>query len=121
MATTSAMMASAHTTSMSVKPPSPAPRSARPAGDVGGRAGAAFGIVGAVGDDVIGAVLSGRTVDVGLAPRIVRHRSALEIGTVPGLDVAGRAHQRHQPFRRGRITAGVEVEQIERARETLDL
>src|SRR6476659_6565430 len=121
MAATSAMMASAHTTSMSVKPPSLALRSARPAGDVGGCAGAAFIAVRAIGHDVISAVLSGRTIDVRLSPRVIRHAAALEIGAVPGRNVAGRADQRHQAFRGGRIAAGVEVEQVERAREALDL
>src|SRR5712675_2029617 len=89
--------------------------------DIGRRPGPAFLPVGAVGDDFIGAALRRRTVDIGLAPGIVRQAAALEIRPVPSRQAAGGLHQRDQPVGGGGIASGIEEKQIERARKALDL
>src|ERR1700730_8457641 len=118
-------MASTHTTSSSVKPaagPSSAlPSSALPARDVLRGACSTFCSIRTVREDVIGSILSGRAVDVRIAPRIGRHDAALEIRPVPGRDVGGLAHQRGKSLRAARIAPGVEIIQIERAGEAFDL
>src|SRR5262249_10946547 len=120
-AASSAMMATTQTISSRVKPACAAKRSARPADDVGRRTGSTFLPIGSVADDVISAVLAGRPVDVGLTPGIVGDEAALEIRSVPGLRPAGTLRQRGEPFRTRRIPSGVEIIEIERAAEALDL
>src|SRR5665213_3915459 len=108
------MMARTQTTSIRVKPPSPGPRSVRPADNIGGGSCAALLPVGAIGRDVIRTVLPWRAINILLAPRVVRNHTALQIRAVPCRNRSGILHQRRQSFRRVGITAGVEIEQIER-------
>src|SRR3984957_14226307 len=117
-----AMIAITQTVSISVKPSCVSCGLFIRRGRYVGRGPAStFDAVGAVGGDLVGAVLAGRTVDVGLAPRIVRQLAALEIRAVPCGEPAGRLDECGQAFRRRRITTGVEIEQLERAGEALDL
>src|SRR5664279_3520216 len=121
MAASNPMMARTQTTSMRVKPPSPTRRLAGPADNIGRRSGPAFLTIGAIRHDIIGTVLSWRTVNIRLAPRVVRHNAALQVWTVPRLNRSGGLHQRVQPFPAVRITTGIEIEQIERASKALNL
>src|SRR5690349_23038509 len=75
--------------------------------DIGGRAGAALLPIGAVGDDLIEAAFGRRSIDVGLAPRIIRHVAALEIRPVPSRHAVDRLHQRLQAFGGGGISPGI--------------
>src|SRR3984885_2064201 len=120
-----AMMASTHTISSKVKPRS-APSLIFRTGqvierNVGGYPAAAFLAVGAVRYDVIGSVLPWRTVDVAVVPGIVGDVAALEIGPVPGSDAWRRPDQGCQAFRCRWKAAGIEIEQVERAAEALQL
>src|SRR5271170_357560 len=122
MAASIAMIATTHTVSSSVNP------SCAPTGLVIGRGrnigrhpGSTFDAVGTVRNDFIRTVLSGRAVQISLAPRIVRHAAALEVRSVPGGESAGRLDERGKPLRARRISPGIEIEQLERAREALDL
>src|SRR5580698_1179354 len=124
-AASSAMMARTHTISSKVKPRS-APLFIFRTGQVverniGGYPAAPFLAIGAVRYDVIGSVLSWRPVHIAVVPGIVGDIAALEIGPVPGGDARRRPHQRGQAFRCRWKTAGVEIEQVERAPEALQL
>src|SRR5882672_3146870 len=123
-AASSAMMASTHTISSKVKPRSAASLIFRGHAferNVGRNPAAAFLAVGAVGHDVVGTVFAGRAVDVSVAPRIGRHAAALQIRSVPGRDAGRALYERRQSLGSRRKPAGVEIEQVERARETLQL
>src|SRR5262249_53184035 len=121
MGATKRMTASTQTISSRTTPSSAVKKSARPALNVRRRAGAALLAVRAVRDDVIGSMLAGRSVDVGAPPRIVGNGAGPQVRAVPGIDPAGPLGQRAEAFAGRRIAAGIEIEQIERAREALDL
>src|SRR6185436_16091985 len=122
MAARIATMATTATTSISVKPSVAPVPSALPARDVLCRACSTFRPIRAVGKEIVGpAFLSGRTIDVSIAPGIGRNLAALQVRAVPGRDVAGPAHQRRQSFRAARVAPGIEEEQVERAAEAFDL
>src|SRR3954471_7827785 len=116
MAARIATIASTHTISSSVKP-----ASALPARDVLSSARSSLCPVGAVRKNVVSPVLSRRAVHIRVAPRIGRYIAAFQIGPVPRIDAARPLHQRGETLGAVRITAGVEEEEVERARETLDL
>src|SRR6202162_1513989 len=123
-AASSAIMASTHTISSRVKPRSATSLIFRGVvfeRNVGGNPAAAFLTVGSVGHDVIRATLSGRTIHVAVVPRIVGNVAALQIGSVPGGNARRLADQSRQSFCRGGKPAGVEIEQVERARKALQL
>src|SRR5689334_8033969 len=140
MAASSPMIASTATISSRTTPSSPAllgayprrrtgdhfagicaKRSALPALNVRRRAGAALLAVRAVRDDVVRSMLAGRAVDVGAAPGVGGNLTGPQVRPVPGVDAAGPRGQRGEAFAGGRIAAGIEIEQVERAREALDL
>src|SRR5438876_7005158 len=121
MAASIATIATTQTISMRVKPSSPRTRSALPACDVRGSPGAALLSVGAVRDDVVGAVLARQAVDVGIAPWVGRDDVSFQIGPVPGHGIAGTLHQGRQALRTRRIAAGVEEVEVERAGKARDL
>src|SRR6266436_3354734 len=77
--------------------------------------------VGAVRHDFIGATLSGRSINIGLAPRIVRDGATFQIGTIPSRQSRGGLDKCSQALRRGRVSSCVQIEQIERAGEALNL
>src|SRR5271166_3241054 len=56
-----------------------------------------------------------------MPPWISWHRSALQVGAVPRLGAARTLHQRRKPLAAGGISSVVEIEQIERAGEALNL
>src|SRR4051812_23644318 len=116
MAARIATIASTHTISSSVKP-----ASALPARNVLSSARSSLCPVGAVRKNVVGPVLSRRAVHIRIAPRIGRHLAAFQIWPVPRIDAAGALHQRAETLGAVRITAGVEEEEVERAREAFDL
>src|SRR6185295_13867855 len=116
-----AMIATTQTISSKVKPASPGRASARPTGDVRRGSSATFLSVRAIGEKIIGAVLSRRAVDIGSAPGIGRNNGAFQVRSVPGRDGAGTLHQRREALGGVRVSPGVEEEQIERAAEALDL
>ena len=76
--------------------------------------------VGAVRNDIVGAMIAGALVDVGLAPGIGWH-FLLEIGSVPSVDCAGLLIERGKSFLRRRIAADIETKRIERRAQQLDL
>src|SRR5215831_21046055 len=121
MAANKPMIASTQTISSRTTPSSAVTKSARPALNVRRRAGAALLAVRAVRDDVIGAVLAWRSVDVSVPPGIIGNEARAQIRPVPGIDAAGALRQGGETFARGRIAAGIEIEQVERAREALHL
>src|SRR3954451_6678509 len=85
------MMASTQRISISAKPASPRPFSARAAGDISRCSTAAFLTVGAKGNNLVGRALARRTIDVTVAPGIVRHNAAAQVRPVPaGRVVAAR-------------------------------
>src|SRR3954447_19543327 len=94
--------------------------SARAACDVGCRSTAAFLSVGAERDDLVRRALARRTIDIAMAPRIVRNHAAPQIRSVPARRVVG-ARQRGETLAGVRISSEVEIIQIERARKTFDL
>src|SRR5262249_2825504 len=87
--------------------------SARPALNVRRRAGAALLAVRAQRDDVIGAVLAWRSVDVRTPPWIVGYEAGAQIWPVPRVDAPRARCQRAETFARGRIASGIEIEQVE--------
>src|ERR1700675_3119928 len=66
-------------------------------------------------------MLPRRTVHIAVAPGIVGDIAALEIGPVPGGDARRRPNQRRQAFGGRWKPPGVEIEQVERAPEALQL
>src|SRR5215475_12664303 len=119
-------MATTATISRSVNPAVNLPRrltlslDAR-SGYIGGGPGSALLSVSAERNDLIGAAFSGRAIDVSLAPRIIRHGAALQIRAVPRRQSWCRLDECGQALRRGRVAARIQIEQIKRAREALDL
>src|ERR1700733_7100664 len=97
MAASSATMARTQTTSINVNP-AEAPASACPAVDIGCGSRATFLPVGSIGNDIVRAVLAGRAIEIDIAPRIGRNKTALQIGPVPGRYGARPLHQRRQAF-----------------------
>src|SRR4051812_3337586 len=71
--------------------------------------------------DLVRAALGGSAVNVGVSPRIGRHGAGLEIGPVPNPGIAGSLRQRGKTFAAGRIPADIEIKQVKRAGEALDL
>src|SRR5262245_11456135 len=89
IAARSPMIARTQTISSRTTPHSAEPRldaSARPALNVRRRAGATLLAVRAVRDDVIGAVLAWRSVDVSVPPGIIGNEARAQIRPVPGID-----------------------------------
>src|SRR5215471_1557994 len=121
MAANRAMIATTQITSNSANPSRLRAASRRPAGDVGRRSIPTLLPVRAERDDVEGAMLAGRSVKVGLAPRIHRNGSAFEVRPVPRQGAAGRLHQRSEPFGARGISPGIQIEEIESAGEALNL
>src|SRR5512138_2069863 len=71
--------------------------------------------------DLVRAALARRTVKIDMPPRIARNGAGLEVGPVPDRCIAGSLRQCGETFADGRIPADVEVKQVKRAREALDL
>src|SRR2546430_1813179 len=71
--------------------------------------------------DLVRAALGGSAVKVDVSPRIGWHGAGLEIGPVPNPGIAGSLRQRSKAFAAGRIPADIEIKQVKRAGETLDL
>src|SRR4051812_38027874 len=113
------MMASTQRISIMAKPRSPRSFSARAADNIGCCTTAAFLTVGAEGNDFVRRALARRTIDVAVAPGIVGHHAATQIGAVPAGGVIA-ARQRGKAFVGIGETSEVEVIQIERAGKTLD-
>src|SRR5262245_44343290 len=120
-----AMSAIAHTISSSEKPVWPAsfiPGTRHGVQrDIGGSAAAALPAIRAERHDVVGTALAGSAIDIGMVPWIGGDSAAPQVRPVPGVDPWRAANQRRKPLRRRRITAGVEIEQIQRAGEALQL
>ena len=117
-----AMTATTQMISTSVKPACPVEAVSGPAGDVGRSTRTTFLPIRAVGNDVIGTVLSRRPVDIRTAPWVTGDHCAPQIRTIPARgDVAGALYQRGKAFRARRIAPDVEIEKVERASEALDL
>src|SRR5437879_3304097 len=100
MAASRPMIASTATISSRTTPRSELIRSARPALNVRRRAGAALLAVRAVRNDVIGAVLAWRSVDVRMPPWIVGNEAGAQIRSVPAVDAAGALGQGSETFAR---------------------
>src|ERR1700731_3440982 len=120
MAASMPMMASTQRISISAKPASPPPRSARAAGNVSRCSTAAFLTVGAQGNDLIRRTLARRAIDVAVAPGIVGHDAATQIRPVPAGRVIAAGQCREALIARG-VAAEIEIIEIERAGKTLDL
>src|SRR6266404_7629548 len=120
-----AMSASTYTISSRVKPrsfPSLIFRAGHVFdGNVGRQTAAAFLAIRSIGQDIVRATVSGRAIHIGVVPGIVGDVATLEIWSVPGRRARCPAHQRHQAFRRRGKPARIEIEQIERAAEALQL
>src|SRR5260221_10667412 len=91
------MMASTQRISISAKPCSPLPFSARAADNIGCRSTAAFLTVGAKGNDFVWRALARRTIEVAVTPGIVRHHAATQIRSVPADRVVA-ARERGEAF-----------------------
>src|SRR5437660_5228825 len=120
-----AMSASTHTISSNVKPRS-APSLIFCAshvldGNVGRKTTAAFLAICSIGQDIVRSPISGRAVHIGVAPGIVGDVATLKVRSVPGSDPRCPANQRRQAFRRRGKPARIEVEEVERAAEALQL
>src|SRR6476469_791682 len=124
-AASNAMMASTHTISSKVKPRCVVSfiLGGRRLFEGNVRRGPAATLltIGPIGDNVIGLVFAGRPIDVWVAPGIARHVAAFQIRAIPRGHSGRAPDKRGKPLRRGREPAGVEIKQIERARETLQL
>src|SRR5579871_6312698 len=121
MAASSPMIASTQTISSRTSPLSAVNASVRPALNVRRRAGAALLTIRAIRDDVIRSMLARRPVDVRMPPRIVRDRASAQVRPIPAVDAARAGRQRDKAFTGGRIASGIEIEEVERAREAFDL
>src|SRR5580700_10583359 len=111
MAASIATTAMTATISRSVNPASLLTRSLGACGrDIGGCPGSALLSIGAVGEDLIGAALAGRSIDVGLAPRVVRDAAAFQIRTIPCRQARGGLDECRKSLRRGRVSPGIEIE-----------
>src|SRR3954471_11524790 len=108
------MMASTHSISISAKPRSPRTALARAAANVGCRSTAAFLTVRAKGNDFVWRALTRRTIDVSVAPGIVGHEAAAQIGSVPAGRVVA-ARQRREAFVGVGVAPEVEIIKVERA------
>src|SRR5580692_6910522 len=111
-----AMSASTHTISSKVKPRS---ESSLILGighvverNVGSNTAAAFLTIRSIRHDIVRSAFSGRAIQIGMAPGIVRHVAALEIRPVPCSDARRTLYQRRQAFRRRGKAASVEIKQI---------
>src|SRR3954454_6815743 len=89
--------------------------------DVGRSPGPALLAIRSQRHDLVGAALARRAVKINVSPRIARHGAGLEIGSVPNRCIAWSLRQCGKTFTDGRIPADVEIEQVERAGEALDL
>src|SRR5258708_67383 len=89
--------------------------------DVGGCSAAALLSVRAIGQNLVGAVLAARAVHIRCIPGIVRHSSALQVGTVPRCHARRLMRQGRQSLGGRRVATGVEIKEIERAGKTLKL
>src|SRR5258708_4917303 len=116
-----ATIARTHTISRRVNPSSPEPSSACPADNICRRTGSPFYPVRAVGYDVERPVLARRTVDIGMAPRIVGNGAGSQIRAIPRLDTARLVRQRGEALGRRWISSDVEIVEDERAGKALDL
>src|SRR5262245_9401600 len=116
-----AMIASTQTTSIRVKPASPADGAARPTDDVGRCSTSTCLSIRAVGDDVVGAVLARRPVHIGIAPRVDGNDPAFQVRAVPRCDATGTSNQCGEAFRTRRVTPVIEEEQIECTAEAFNL
>src|SRR5262245_26402713 len=121
IAATIDMIATMQTTSTSVKPSSAPLASANPTRDICCRSRATFLSIRPVRNHVIRTVLSGRSIDVSIAPRIFGNHAPLQVWTVPRRDIPGRLHERVEALGRRRIAANIEEIEIQRAGEALDL
>src|SRR5687768_4819747 len=89
----------------------------RGAADIGAAAGSTFVTIRSKGYDFVRRALRRRAVDVGAPPRIGRNRAALQIRPIPDFEPGRPAHEGAEPFARRRVTADVEVIEVERAAE----
>src|SRR5215813_8873717 len=64
------------------------------------RAGPAFLPIGAIRHDFVFGSLRRRPIEIGLAPRIIRHIAALKIGTIPSAHGTCRLDEHGQPLSR---------------------
>src|SRR5262245_10421061 len=103
------------------RPPLDARACLLPVADVGVFPVPALDPVGAVGEQVVVAVLPGGAVDIGLAPGVLRDLRLVQVGALPGLEVARVAYQGFEPLARAREAPDVEREELQRALELLDL
>lgn len=81
-------MARTHTISNNVNPPCAQVCSRHPVGDIGCRPSSAFLTVRAQRDNVVEAVLAGRSIYIRFPPWIQGHIFASEVGTIPGGEAA---------------------------------
>src|ERR1051326_1540566 len=95
--------------------------SVRPADDVGGVPGSTFLPVGSITDNVVSTVLTRGAILIRTSPGIVGNDAAFEIRSVPGRGSAPPLCQRRETFRTRRIAPSVEIIEVERAAEALDL
>src|SRR5580704_5087153 len=72
-------------------------------------------------DDLVGRSLDRGPIHVSVSPWIVRNDAAFQVRAVPLLRVTWPLHQRDQAVAGARITAHIEVIEVERAGEALDL
>src|SRR3954468_15038895 len=101
--------------------PQPRPARSLPIRHILVRALAPFDTIGAKRNDVVRAVRTGRRVLVFVRPRVLRRRRLLPVRTRPVREPGRRSHERLQTFLRRRIAAELELEQVERLRNLLDL
>src|SRR4029079_8930124 len=93
-----------------------------PTGDVLSFAIAALLAVAAEGNDVVRAVLvAGRNVLVLVAPRVLRHAGLLQVRAVPVARAGGRGDQGGEPFLAGRKLADLQLVQLQRLPDLVDL
>src|SRR5205823_7090737 len=85
-----AMISITAMTSIRVKPDL---RSVLDIRDVGCAAGSALMAIRAVRDNLVGGALDRGVIQVGMAPRIVRHAAAFDIGSIPNLYASRPLHQ----------------------------
>src|SRR5262249_8809795 len=78
--------------------------------DVCRSAAAALLAVRAQRNDIKGAMLTRRAIDVGFVPGIVGNIAALQVGPVPRGNIGRTTPQRRQTFGRRWIPAGIKVE-----------
>src|SRR5262249_14831953 len=92
-----------------------------PTRDIPVAALAALAIVGAVRQEIVVAMIARPLVTIDPLPGVKEHIPAFDIGPIPAVNLGWCLYKRVKPLLLGRIATDIQLEQIERSSETLNL